>query len=174
MSKQQPVFLVFLGVILMAGAAYFIAVTNRAGFEYDEADIVYGQPLYAIHEMSGSTIDQIPFSPAAEPQPGILVPEDFHDFGDIAPGDVVSYDFVIANRGDAPLTIHRAYTTCGCTTAQFTAAVIPPGKVVIVTITLDAGYHDVRGQTVRRGVIIEVNDPRNPQVELWAQASVGR
>jgi hypothetical protein len=42
----------------------------------------------------------------------------------------------------------------------------------MVTMRLDAGFHDVRGQTVRRGIIIENNDPKTPQVEIWAEASV--
>jgi len=44
--------------------------------------------------------------------------------------------------------------------------------VAIVTLVFDAGFHDVRGQTVRRGLIIENNDPDWPTVEIWAQASV--
>jgi len=162
------------GVILIGLAVYFIAVagSTKASFGYQPEDVVYDQPLNAIHEMDGTTVDQIAFLPSDGPQPKIAVSEDFHDFGNIGPTDVVTYDFVIANQGEAPLTISRAYTTCGCTTAQFTATVIPPGKVAVVTMTLDAGYHDVRGQTVRRGIIIENNDPKNPQAELWAQASV--
>ena len=70
------------------------------------------------------------------------------------------------------LTISRAYTTCGCTKAEFTSSIIPAGKVAIVTLVFDAGFHDVRGQTVRRGLIIENNDPDWPTVEIWAQASV--
>ena len=41
-----------------------------------------------------------------------------------------------------------------------------------MTLRFDAGYHDTRGQSVRRGVIIENNDPNNPQMEIWAEASV--
>lgn len=162
------------GVILIGMAVYFIVDFGPAktGFDYDEDDIVYNQPLFAIHEMDGTTVDQISFLPKDGPQPKVAISEDFHNFGSIGPSEVVRHEFVIANQGDAPLTISRAYTTCGCTTAEFTGTVIPPGKVVIVTMILDAGYHDVRGQTVRRGIIIENNDPKNPQVELWAQASV--
>jgi hypothetical protein len=50
--------------------------------------------------------------------------------------------------------------------------VIPPGKVVLVTLRFDAGFHDTAGQTVRRGIIIENNDPDRSSAEIWVQASV--
>ena len=85
----------------------------------------------------------------------------------------MTYTFLVRNNGDAPLTISRAYTTCGCTTAEVSADIIPPGKAVSVELRLDAGFHDSAGQTVRRGVILENNDPDQPQTELWVQAEVG-
>ncbi|NLF66213.1 MAG: DUF1573 domain-containing protein [Chloroflexi bacterium] len=70
------------------------------------------------------------------------------------------------------MTISRAYTTCGCTTAEFSASVIPPGKAATVKVIFDAGFHDAAGQTVRRGVIMENNDPDQSQEEIWVQAAV--
>src|SRR5690606_38916554 len=99
-------------------------------------------------------------------------PESFYDFGRIGPQEVVEQTFVIRNEGQAPLTISRAYTTCGCTTAAFSASIIPPGKVATVRVIFDAGYHDAAGQTVRRGIIIENNDPDQSQTEIWVQAAV--
>lgn len=163
-----------IGVILIGLAWYLIADPGsaKASFEYSADDIAYEQPIQAIHEMGGSGIDAVPFLTKNGPQPKIVLLEDFFSFGSIGPTEVAKHDFVIANKGDAPLTISRAYTTCGCTTADFTATVIPPGKVSIVSMVYDAGFHDARGQTVRRGIIIENNDANNPQVELWAQATV--
>jgi hypothetical protein len=114
----------------------------------------------------------IPFLPQSDPQPKIVINEAFYNFGSLGLTDVVTRDFVIANVGEAPLTISRAYTTCGCTTADFTATVIQPGQVSIMTLVFDAGFHDVGGQTVRRGVIIENNDPKNSNAEIWIQASI--
>jgi hypothetical protein len=114
----------------------------------------------------------IPFLPKDQAQPAIAVSETSYDFGRIGPTDVVERTFVIFNTGNAPLTISRAYTTCGCTTADITASSIPPGKVAVVTLTFDAGFHETAGQTVRRGLIIENNDPRGPKAEIWIQASV--
>jgi hypothetical protein len=162
------------GIILIGLAWYFIAKPGsaQASFEYSSADVVYAQPIQAVHDMGGSGLDAIPFLPKDGPQPKIVLLEDFYIFGSVGPTEIVTHDFVIANQGEAPLTISRAYTTCGCTTADFTATVIPPGKVSVVTMVYDAGFHDTGGQTVRRGIIIENNDPKNPQVELWAQAAV--
>lgn len=162
------------GIILIGLAWYFIADPGsaHASFKYAVEDIVYEQPIQATHEMSGSGLDAVSFLPKDGPQPKIALLEDSYNFGSVGPTEVVTHDFVIANQGEAPLTISRAYTTCGCTSADFTATVIPPGKVSIVTMIYDAGFHDARGQTVRRGIIIENNDPKNPHVELWAQAAV--
>jgi hypothetical protein len=170
------VVLVLVGVGLIASAWYMLAGRSSAqtGVEIIAEDVVYDETLTAVHEMEPPSLASISFLPKDGPQPEISIPEEFYSFGSIGPTDVVTHDFAIANTGKAPLTINRAYTTCGCTTADFTATVIPPGKMSIVTMRLDAGFHDVRGQTVRRGIIIENNDPKTPQVEIWVQASVRR
>ncbi len=165
---------VILGLVFLSIGLYGWSRgrSTSAGQRYGPEDIVYDAPLHAVHEMEPASLASIPFLPKGGPQPKIAVSENYYDFGSVGPTEVVTQDFAIANEGAAPLTISRAYTTCGCTTADFTATVIPPGKVSIMTLTLDAGFHDVRGQTVRRGVIIENNDPNNPQMEIWTQANV--
>jgi hypothetical protein len=173
--RRNAVLVVMLtiAVLLIAGGlyAYFAdSQTAAAAFDYKPEDIVYGDPIHAIHEMGDGPA--IPFLPRAQPQPAIAVSEKSYDFGSIGPHDVVERTFVIFNTGDAPLTISRAYTTCGCTTADISARTIPPGKVASVSITFDAGFHDTAGQTVRRGLIIENNDPRQSQTEIWIQAAV--
>lgn len=157
-----------LGLVLVFGGSD----SAEAKIDYSAEDIISDTPFVAIHEMGPSTVSMINFLPKDGPQPEIAVSEAFYDFGSIGATEVARHDFIIANQGDAPLTINRAYTTCGCTTAEFSSTVIPPGKVVVMTLVLDAGYHDVRGQTVRRGVIIENNDPNNPEIEIWTQADV--
>jgi hypothetical protein len=122
--------------------------------------------------MGNETAGLTMFLPEGGPQPKLVVTQDFFDFKQVGPTQIVEHQFVIANEGDAPLTISKAYTTCACTTADFSASIIPPGKIAIVTLIFDAGFHDVRGETVRRGLIIESNDPLNPHTEIWTQASV--
>jgi hypothetical protein len=162
-----------IAALLIAGSlyAYFAgSQTAAAALDYEPGDIVYGDPIHAIHEMGEGP--PIPFLPGDQAQPAIAVSEKSYDFGSIGLKEVVERNFVIFNTGDGPLTISRAYTTCGCTTAEITARSIPPGKVAAITLTFDAGFHDAAGQTVRRGLIIENNDPRQSQAEIWIQASV--
>jgi hypothetical protein len=102
----------------------------------------------------------------------VLIREKFFDFGSISATQIVQHTFVIANTGSSPLLIRRAATTCGCTQAEFSAAVIPAGKVALVTLSFDPAYHDMRGTTVRRGLTIETNDAHNPVQEIWIQAAV--
>jgi len=175
MKRLRTIQLGVLGLgVIMVVFSVIIMFQNKADLRRKNlaASIVYGQPLHAVHEMNGAQLDRIPFLPEGSPQPKITVSENLFDFGKIGSKDIVTHDFKIYNQGNAPLTITRAYTTCGCTTADFTATVIPPGKAVMMTLTLDAGFHDVAGQTVRRGVIIENNDPIQPAFEIWIQASV--
>ncbi len=171
--RWMPLVLLAAGVLLLgAGLIAFISKppTASASLEYREEDVAHEQPILAIHEMGeGPTI---PFLPRNQAQPQIQVPETSHNFGVIGPQDVVEREFIIRNTGDAPLTISRAYTTCGCTKAEISATVIPPGQVATVKLIFDAGFHDTAGQTVRRGLIIENNDPSQSQAEIWVQAAV--
>jgi hypothetical protein len=162
-----------IAMVVLVGSLYLYfsdSQTASAALAYGPEDVVYDQPLHVIHEMGEGP--PIPFLPKDQAQPSIVISEKSYNFGSIGPTDVVQRSFAIHNTGDATLTISRAYTTCGCTTAEITASSIPPGKVAEVTLTFDAGYHDTAGQTVRRGLIIENNDPHNSQAEFWTEASV--
>ncbi len=160
-------------VVLVLGYAIvaYVAGTRAApSTAYRPEDVAHERPLRAVHEMGEGP--PIPFLPRGQAQPAIQVPARFHNFGAIGPRDVVEREFIIRNTGAGPLTISRAYTTCGCTVAEISASVIPPGKVATVRLIFDAGFHDAAGQTVRRGLIIENNDPQQSQAEIWVQAQV--
>lgn len=159
-------------LVLFANAIYLFPGDQETRlYAYISEDVVHGQPIHAVHEMGPGP--QIPFLPNNRPQPNIEVPGNVYDFGRVGARTILERRFVIRNTGDAPLTISRAYTTCGCTTAHLTAKVIPPGKAAEVTLTFDAGFHDTRGKLVQRGLIIENNDPRHPKAEIWVRAAVG-
>ena len=52
-----------------------------------------------------------------------------HDFGKFSENSpVVSCVFTFTNIGDAPLVIHQAVASCGCTVPDYTKEPILPGK----------------------------------------------
>lgn len=147
---------------------------TNSEIRYSPADVVYGERIQAVHNMDSENIVPLSEKNIANTslKPEIRLSEIFFDFGEIGSTQIVTRTFVIANLGQSPLVIFQAYTTCGCTTADFTATEIPPGKLALMTLQFDAGYHSMSGSTVRRGVIIETNDPDHPIQEIWIQASV--
>lgn len=169
----MPIALLVVGVLLLgAGVVAYTSSPSSASAssEYHPDDVAHEQPVLAVHEMEEGP--PIPFLPASQAQPKIQIPEKNFDFGMIGPQDVVEREFIIRNVGDAPLTISRAYTTCGCTKAEISASLILPGQVATIKLIFDAGFHDTAGQTVRRGLIIENNDPQQSKAEIWVQAAV--
>jgi Protein of unknown function (DUF1573). len=59
-----------------------------------------------------------------------------HDFGTFSENDpIVSYEFVFTNIGDAPLVIHQAVASCGCTVPDYTKEPILPGKNGTIKVT---------------------------------------
>jgi hypothetical protein len=159
-----------LALLLALAGLYGLARASTQPGLASGARIVRDHPLTA----SQNTRDALTAA-ALEPGgglPGAEVSEGFYNFGAIGAQEVVRHDFLVTNRGSAPLVIRRAYTTCRCTTAEISASNVPPGMSALVTVIFDAGFHNTRGQTVRRGLILETNDPNRTQVELWVQAKV--
>jgi len=165
------ILLIILGIIIYL---MFIMGGDNAKVQYSPSDVVYGEKIRAIQSIiSGGYAQHSAFSHVSSSvKPEIQLSETYYDFGVVGAQNILTRTFVIANSGQSPLIIQRAYTTCGCTIADFTTAEIPPGKVGLMTLQFDPGYHDMHGTTVRRGVMIETNDPDHPTQEVWIQASI--
>ncbi|NMA75098.1 MAG: DUF1573 domain-containing protein [Bacteroidales bacterium] len=59
-----------------------------------------------------------------------------HDFGEFSESSpVVTAVFTFKNVGDAPLVIHRAMGSCGCTVPEYTQEPILPGKEGTLKVT---------------------------------------
>ncbi len=172
-----------LVVIVLAAGTAALAVARQEAARQEawgsasggQVEIVHNRPLRAVYAVPTSAVSAgLPQPAQGSPgQARVQIPTDFYDFGLIGARAVVHRDFLVVNQGSAPLVILQAYTTCGCTSADLSATIIPPGKASRVTVTFDAGFHPVAGQTVRRGLVLETNDPGRPEAEIWVQASVG-
>ncbi len=59
-----------------------------------------------------------------------------HNFGTFSESDpVVDCTFTFTNIGDAPLVIHQAVASCGCTVPEYTKEPILPGNVGTLKVT---------------------------------------
>lgn len=161
-------------VIFGVGAAIGWSLLGLPAQRFDSDRIVYSEPVQLMHDqMHYRMMGAVLTSPTAGTSPDVDVPVSFHNFGTVKQSQVASWSFEIANRGTAALVISSGYTTCGCTTAELSTAEIPADKSGLVTVYFDP-QHASLGSVVRRGVILETNDPQKPQIELWIQASVGK
>ncbi len=61
-----------------------------------------------------------------------------HDFGDLEQGKPVEHHFKFTNHHDEPVTIDNIRTTCGCTSPDWSEAIIEPGASDVITITYDS------------------------------------
>ena len=59
-----------------------------------------------------------------------------HNFGVFAQDTaIVSHDFIFTNVGKAPLIIHQASASCGCTVPEYTLEPVMPGEKGKITVT---------------------------------------
>lgn len=59
-----------------------------------------------------------------------------HNFGKFSKKDpIVKCEFGFTNTGTAPLVIHQAFASCGCTIPKFTKEPVKPGERGTVEIT---------------------------------------
>lgn len=171
--KRHPILLAALALVLFgAGAALGWSLLGAPLQRIDFREVIFSQPMRIMHNQMHfrSAGSSLPTSDTGQ-SPAAVIPVKFYDFGNVNRTQTVSRAFEIENRGEAPLVISSSYTTCGCTTAELSASVIPPGKSALVTVTFD-GRMSEAGAKVLRGVIFETNDPQHPQLEIWIQASV--
>ena len=77
------------------------------------------------------------------------------------------------NTGTAGLEISNLVTSCGCTVAELSSSVIPPGERADLAVTFDADYHPTSG-VVTRLVWFATNDPTQPWIEMRIDADVQR
>ncbi len=84
-----------------------------------------------------------------------------HDFGVFSVDTaVVTHEFVFTNVGKAPLIIHQANASCGCTVPEYTLEPIMPGDKGKITVTYNGKNR--RPGVFRKSVTIHNNGRQSP------------
>jgi len=84
-----------------------------------------------------------------------------HDFGKFSKEDpVVKCSFAFKNVGTAPLVIHQAFASCGCTIPTYTKTPIKPGESGVIDVTYNGRNkfpgHFQKTVTIRSNAVSEV------------------
>ena len=87
------------------------------------------------------------------------------DAGEVEPSQILEYDFVLRNDGDATLAIADLKPTCYCLSAKTDLWDVPPGGSATIHVRIDPS--DFVGK-VSKGIEIETNDPVNPVILIQA------
>ncbi len=103
-----------------------------------------------------------------EGQPVIKFKSDTHDFGDITPGEKVSYTFTYTNEGEANLVILSATASCGCTVPKYNKDPLQPGKKGYVEVVFDSTGRS--GKQIKNVAIRSNSEP--PVKVLQIQANI--
>ena len=101
--------------------------------------------------------------PKGTPQPDITVKPTNRDLGYVGRTDVINLNYAVVNEGNQDLVVDSLVTSCGCTTAELSNNIIPPGQRADLKVRFDVGFHQMApGEQVVRIVWMKTNDPDTP------------
>lgn len=148
--------------------------------------IIVGAIIAAFYLSSGKQIKT--YSNSDPVQPKISVSETEFDLGKISVKDIAVREVIITNLGNAPLIVSNTYTSCDCTSAQWTIegieskifsmnkdkswqGEIPAGAISSLGITYEPKIMPVKGK-VKRTTTFSTNDPQKPLINIEFKAEV--
>ena len=99
-------------------------------------------------------------------RPRIVFDSDEYDFGVMEFGDTMRRAFTFHNRGDYPLVVAKADSSCTCTLANIAEDAIPPGGEAQVELEWTARASPTAGSRFRHWAKLQTNDPDQPLVTL--------
>jgi hypothetical protein len=101
--------------------------------------------------------------------PKLVAADADFSFGQVFQGTKVEHTFRFRNDGEAPLTVEKVRSSCGCTAALLSATLIPPGGTGEIRTTFDSARF--RGAVVKT-VYLYVNDPMQPVAQFQLRGTV--
>ena len=93
-----------------------------------------------------------------------------HDFGTISADEPVKCVFTFTNTGDAPLIIHQAIATCGCTVPNYSKDPVKPGEKGQIEVIFNGRASG--GGRFMKGITVRSNAKTNPVIRLSIEGEV--
>ncbi len=99
-------------------------------------------------------------APAAKQAPSLLKWEsEIHDFGTLAQGKPVTYEFTFTNTTKETVLITNVRPSCGCTAANYTKTPIKPGEKGMVAAT----YNAASAGAFNKSITVTTSDSETPK-----------
>ena len=95
--------------------------------------------------------------------PKAVVTDNAYTFNEVIEGEVITHDYLIENKGNAPLKITDVRTSCGCTTAKRPETIAPGAQDRIVVKGNTRGYG---GGKFNKTIRVFTNDPKQSEIQL--------
>lgn len=105
---------------------------------------------------------------ASTAAPRLTMVDPMKDFGTVAKGSELSWEFTVKNTGKADLQILNVQPACGCTVADFDK-VIKPGATGKIRAVVDTAQFS---GPISKGITVVSNDPATPNAVLTMRAVV--
>jgi hypothetical protein len=103
------------------------------------------------------------------PTPKAVVKDAAFDFGTLDIESSGSHDFVVANKGAAPLELTPGETSCRCAASKLERPRVPPGGSTKITITWKP---DEKPGPYQQTAAIVTNDPQQPRIVLTVSGKI--
>jgi len=108
-------------------------------------------------------------SPKCYGQAQLQVVRPVHDFGEVDEGADLAGEFELRNVGDKPLVINKVSVSCNYGAVILSATEFAANHFGIVSATFST--NGLKG-FVRRGLVLETNDPTHASAKIIVQATV--
>jgi len=98
-----------------------------------------------------------------EPAPKLVCDEPVYEFGEVDNTKKVEHDFIIRNEGNTTLNISNVKAACGCTVANVSTKLVPPGESSTISAVLNLSGKD---GVMNKRITVHSNDPNSKQTIL--------
>ncbi len=94
----------------------------------------------------------------------VQIIDSVHDFGEVAEGEIVEFNFRFKNTGTAPLVVTNVSASCGCTVPEKPEQPIRPGETGFIKAKFDSDKRP--GETMKTVTVTSNTSPAFPELIL--------